>query len=95
MNIRTPGIVLSLIAFGAAHLAGQGEPAHARRQLMDLGWAFHLGNEWGIGQNMAKAGQGGVAVDFTGSTSNVNVRVTGTANLSEWTLQVYVYATGA
>ena len=25
---------------------------------MDFGWTFHLGNEWGIGQNMAKAGTG-------------------------------------
>ena len=49
----------------------------------------------GTAQNMGKAGQGGVAVDFTVTSTNVNVRTTGTANLSEWTLQVYVYATAA
>ena len=28
------------------------------RLLMDFGWKFHLGNEWGSGQNLAKAGTG-------------------------------------
>ena len=28
------------------------------RLLMDFGWKFHLGNEWGIAQNLAKAGTG-------------------------------------
>ena len=28
------------------------------RLLADFGWRFHLGDEWGIGQNLAKAGSG-------------------------------------
>src|SRR5262245_26326253 len=28
------------------------------RLLMDFGWKFHLGNEWGIAQNLSKAGTG-------------------------------------
>ena len=28
------------------------------RLLLDFGWKFHLGNEWGFGQNLAKAGTG-------------------------------------
>jgi beta-galactosidase len=36
-------------------------PANApsrERLLMDFGWKFHLGNEWGLGQSLAKAGTG-------------------------------------
>ena len=32
--------------------------APRERLLFDFGWKFHLGNEWGIGQNLAKAGTG-------------------------------------
>ncbi len=28
------------------------------RLLLDFGWKFHLGNEWGLAQNLAKAGTG-------------------------------------
>ncbi len=28
------------------------------RLLLDFGWKFHLGNEWGLAQNLAKAGSG-------------------------------------
>ena len=28
------------------------------RLLMDFGWKFHLGNDWGIGQSLSKAGTG-------------------------------------
>jgi beta-galactosidase len=28
------------------------------RLLLDFGWKFHLGNEWGFAQNLAKAGTG-------------------------------------
>jgi len=35
------------------------EPAVGReRLLLDFGWKFHLGNEWGIAQSLAKAGTG-------------------------------------
>ena len=32
--------------------------APRERLLFDFGWKFHLGNDWGIGQNLAKAGSG-------------------------------------
>ena len=32
--------------------------APRERLLLDFGWKFHLGNEWGIAQNLAKAGTG-------------------------------------
>ena len=45
---------LALIARAAA-----GADAGPReRLLMDFGWRFHLGNEWGSGQNLSKAGSG-------------------------------------
>src|SRR5260370_2086786 len=28
------------------------------RLLLDFGWKFHLGNDWGIAQNLGKAGTG-------------------------------------
>jgi beta-galactosidase len=34
------------------------DSAPRERLLMDSGWRFHLGNEWGIGQNLAKSGTG-------------------------------------
>jgi beta-galactosidase len=35
------------------------DPASPReRLLLDPGWKFHLGNDWGIGQNLSKAGTG-------------------------------------
>ncbi len=51
------GIHLLLAAAGlnlfAASAAGPRE-----RLLLDTGWKFHLGNDWGLGQNLAKAGTG-------------------------------------
>jgi beta-galactosidase len=37
------------------------------RLLADFGWRFHLGDDWGIGQNLAKAGSGygPASVDFS------------------------------
>ncbi|HEY4300904.1 MAG TPA: beta-galactosidase GalA [Candidatus Didemnitutus sp.] len=57
MNRSTPIwflVVLSLFAGSAA----AAEPAPRERLLMDFGWRFHLGNEWGIAQNLAKSGTG-------------------------------------
>jgi beta-galactosidase len=31
-------------------------PAPRERLLLDFGWRFHLGNDWGTGQNLAKSG---------------------------------------
>ena len=38
--------------------AGAAESAPRERLLLDFGWKFHLGNDWGIAQNLAKAGSG-------------------------------------
>src|SRR4051812_41421892 len=46
------GFVVGLFA-----LAATGAEVR-ERQLMDFGWKFHLGNEWGIAQNLSKAGTG-------------------------------------
>ena len=40
---------------GVAHTA---ESAPSERLLLDFGWKFHLGNDWGAAQNLAKAGSG-------------------------------------
>ena len=45
---------LGLLA-GAARAA---DPTPSERLLMDFGWRFHLGNDWGGSQNLAKAGSG-------------------------------------
>src|SRR5580700_9955100 len=56
-------------ATGALLVASAPTPASAQSQppastsprerlLMDFGWRFHLGNEWGIAQDLAKAGTG-------------------------------------
>ena len=53
-----------LLAFqlllAAATLNSSAAPAASARErlLLDFGWKFHLGNDWGIGQNLAKAGSG-------------------------------------
>ncbi len=41
-----------------AHVLNAADAAPRERLLMDFGWRFHLGNEWGIGQNLAKSGSG-------------------------------------
>ena len=42
----------------AAISASAAEPPPRERLLADSGWRFHLGDDWGIGQNLAKAGTG-------------------------------------
>jgi beta-galactosidase len=58
MKLSTPRIVLPFVLWCAALLAAAAEPAPRSRQLLDFGWKFHLGNEWGIAQNLAKSGTG-------------------------------------
>jgi len=41
-----------------ASAAATTDASPRERLLLDFGWKFHLGNEWGIGQNLAKAGTG-------------------------------------
>jgi beta-galactosidase len=50
-------IALSLIC-AAANLFAADTSSPRERLLMDFGWKFHLGNEWGIAHSWAKAGTG-------------------------------------
>src|ERR1700712_3841832 len=45
-------------AGAAPAAAAASAPAARERLLLDFGWKFHLGNEWGIGQNLSKSGTG-------------------------------------
>ena len=47
-----------MMAVAAASVAAGNAAAPRERLLLDFGWKFHLGNEWGIAQNLAKAGTG-------------------------------------
>jgi beta-galactosidase len=58
MKAFTPGRFLFLLALVASGLVARGDAGPRERLLMDFGWRFHLGNEWGSGQNLAKAGTG-------------------------------------
>ena len=54
-------LVVSLLAIPAiANTANSpaSTPSPRERLLMDFGWKFHLGNDWGIGQGLSKAGTG-------------------------------------
>ena len=42
----------------AASPAAAADSIPRQRLLADFGWRFHLGNKWGTGQNLAKAGSG-------------------------------------
>jgi len=46
--------VLGFLAVGAS----ASEAAARERLLMDFGWKFYLGNDWGIGHSLTKAGTG-------------------------------------
>src|SRR5581483_1074835 len=59
----------------AAPLAASDAPATAPRErlLLDFGWKFHLGNEWGSGKNLAKSGSsfGPAAAGFSDASWRV------------------------
>jgi beta-galactosidase len=57
--LRNLCVVLLILAlnFGTS-FASAAEPMTRERLLMDFGWKFHLGNDWGVGQGLAKAGTG-------------------------------------
>lgn len=56
--VRIP-VLIFVVTFGLlANVATASAPAPRERLLMDFGWKFHLGNDWGIAQNLAKAGSG-------------------------------------
>jgi beta-galactosidase len=51
--------VIAFLAIPLFAIANPATPSASReRLLMDFGWKFHLGNDWGIGHNLAKSGQG-------------------------------------
>ncbi len=55
-----PALLIAPLTAGLVSAATAGDaPAVAReRLLLDFGWKFHLGNEWGNGQSLAKSGSG-------------------------------------
>ncbi|HVU25648.1 MAG TPA: beta-galactosidase GalA [Opitutus sp.] len=58
MKLSTPRLVAALLVGCAALLNVHAGTAPRERLLMDFGWKFHLGDEWGIAHNLAKAGTG-------------------------------------
>jgi beta-galactosidase len=48
--------ILAIPVWAIANAANA--PVPRERLLMDFGWKFHLGNDWGTGQGLAKAGAG-------------------------------------
>ena len=61
MKITSARVLLSvhlLLAAASLNLFAAGANSPRERLLLDAGWKFHLGNDWGIGQNLAKAGTG-------------------------------------
>ncbi|MBN1611637.1 MAG: beta galactosidase jelly roll domain-containing protein, partial [Polyangiaceae bacterium] len=60
MGILPRRVLLGLsLAFAlSAKPAAAAAPNPRQRLLADSGWRFHLGNEWGVGHSLAKAGTG-------------------------------------
>ncbi len=51
-------VVQLLLAAAGLNLFAAPAASPRERLLLDSGWKFHLGNDWGIAQNLAKAGSG-------------------------------------
>jgi beta-galactosidase len=66
-RVRLLSVLLACAVSLVAARASGAEPAPRERLLADAGWRFHLGDEWGIGQNLAKAGtgRGPASIDFS------------------------------
>jgi beta-galactosidase len=61
MKITSVRVLLSvhlLLAAAVLNLSAASATGPRERLLLDAGWKFHLGNDWGIGQNLSKAGTG-------------------------------------
>ena len=59
-----------LLAAASLNLFAASAASQRERLLLDFGWKFHLGNDWGLGQNLAKAGTGsGPASQWFGDAS--------------------------
>ncbi len=56
--VRAPLWIALLSVAVAARLGAAPEASPRERLLMDFGWKFHLGDDWGIGYSLAKAGMG-------------------------------------
>jgi beta-galactosidase len=70
MSTLNHGIFLGLVPLTlglAASSAVAADTGPRERLLADFGWRFHLGNEWGTAQSLAKAGSGygPASVDFS------------------------------
>jgi beta-galactosidase len=51
--------IFAFLLLAIPGVANSANPSASReRLLMDFGWKFHLGNDWGIGQGLSKAGAG-------------------------------------
>ncbi len=57
-SVRVFLIVHLLLAAAGLNLCAAPAASPRERLLLDSGWKFHLGNDWGIAQNLAKAGSG-------------------------------------
>src|SRR6266540_2666492 len=65
---RPAGMVAALgLGLAASAVVAAAEAAPRERLLADAGWRFHLGDEWGIGEKLAKAGsgRGPASIDFS------------------------------
>jgi len=51
-------LVATFFTIASSNLSAAGTHSPRERLLLDSGWKFHLGNEWGFAQNRAKAGTG-------------------------------------
>jgi beta-galactosidase len=61
MKITSARVLLHvhlLLAIASLNLFAASAASPRERLLLDSGWKFHLGNDWGIAQNLAKAGTG-------------------------------------
>jgi beta-galactosidase len=57
-NRRCLALLAALSLGMSGPAAAAADSVDRERLLMDSGWSFHLGNDWGIGQSLAKAGTG-------------------------------------
>ena len=62
--------ICALAALVSLHTLAAEPGGPRERLLLDFGWRFHLGNQWGIGQDLAKAGTGRGPADVTFSDAD-------------------------
>ncbi|HVM47949.1 MAG TPA: beta-galactosidase GalA [Candidatus Acidoferrum sp.] len=69
-HFRSPWFACAAVILVGLSAATAAEPCPRERLLLDFGWKFHLGNSWGIGQDLAKAGTGRGPADTTFSDAD-------------------------